>query len=523
MESDQGRFLDPRQVDVETPKSTKPNLEEGRVWQLVILISVSFYAPLQVWANSAERAEVTAFLILGLVMFLVAVAAKIVLALAGLNDLASTYAVAVLIVSTSNLGSLIGRPFGRWFLLMASLLLAVLAYRWRRFQLFRLTVAWGAIALVLYPIALAIFDAPREDTGGTLDGASVIQADLVTEARDTVLIVVDGYASGEVLLELYQHDNQDFFEDLARQGFDSNPDLVANYGRTRLSLAGILQMDYPLGESTLTSADLDELLEVIRGRNAMADWFKERGYRLVYVESGWFGTRCGDDVDVCIESPWPDESVYDLASRSLLRNMPGLEIGRPFSEGAQHAIAWLREDLEGYLTDDVHDFIFVHLLLPHPPLLTDENCEMKTRGGVPGFSIWQQGMDAGELREARDRYVAQVQCVNKVLTHTAKLLAQSNANALVFGDHGPDSQGQLYNLGAEWDADQRWERLTTMAIARVPGCDMSHLKSLVNIGRRFVSCVSNQTLDDLDVRVFEIAASDDGIRLVGVPEPEIAP
>ena len=498
-------------------------MEEGRPWQLVILASVSFYTPLQVWSNSAERAEVTGFLFLGSVIFMLAVAVRLLLTSVGLDALASTYAVAALVASVSNLGPLIGQPFGRWFLFAVALLLAALAYRLRKFQLFRLAVGWGSVALVLYPIALTILEAPSEDTAETLDPPPVIEAELVAEARDTVLIITDGYASAEVLADLYGYDNRGFFNEVAEFGFEANPNLTANYGRTRLSLAATLQLDYPVGEAALSSGDLDELLDVIGGDNAVAAWFGKRGYRHIYVESGWFGTRCREEVDVCVESPWPDESVYDLASRSLLRNLQGLETGRSFSEGAQHAISWLREDLGGYLTDDVQDFIFVHILLPHPPLLVDEACDTKEQGGFPGFSIGQQDMSAEQLHQARVRYVLQLQCVNDVLTDTATLLAEHDANGLFFGDHGPDSLGQLYHLGAEWSVEQRWERLTTMAVTRVPGCDMRKLGSLVNLGRRLISCISGQALPDLDTRVFETAASTDGQRLVAVPEPDIGP
>lgn len=211
------------------------------------------------------------------------------------------------------------------------------------------------------------------------------------------------------------------------------------------------------------------------------------------------------------------------ANRYLLRDAPGFETGRSFSRGAQHAVEWLQTDLDGFLSDDTPDYIYVHVLAPHPPLSLDPACEMNAGEGYKGFSIWHPGMSDAELHDARKWYVGQVQCVNSVLVEVAASVEASKSVALIFGDHGPDSLGQLCSAGSEWDPDQRQERLTTMASTRVPDCDMTGLGSVVNIGRRFVSCTSDGSYPDLETKTYETAPTDRGRRLIAVEAPMMSP
>lgn len=497
--------------------------EEGFVWQLIILAAGSFYAPLQTWVNSTERAEIYGFLAIGALIFAAAVLLRFCLVKAGLDSLGATYATAGFALAFFNLGDLIGQPPGRFGLILGCLVLGAIIYRLRRMRVFRLTMAWGAIALLAYPIALSFIGDPGETSTASMHEPGQLVAEMTSPPRDVLVLVVDGYASEDVLADLYGYSSAETFEVLADRGFDVTTNAVANYGRTRLSVASALQMDYPVAETrtVLNSADLTRLLEIIGGDSVVANWFEASGYQHVYVESGWFGTRCDDDVDVCVEAPWPGESLYDVAHRSLLRDAPGFETGRAFSKGARQTIDWLRGDLEDLLSNESHEFIYAHLLAPHPPLFLDSSCEMKAQAGYGGFTILQPNMSDAELTRARDWYVGQVQCVNAVLEDVASLADAHDAIVVIHGDHGPDSLGQLYVPGAEWDTRQREERLTTMVAARVPGCTMTDITSLVNVYRRLLSCVSSDELLGLETRTYETEWVDGGQGMVEVEPPRV--
>jgi hypothetical protein len=181
---------------------------------------------------------------------------------------------------------------------------------------------------------------------------------------------------------------------------------------------------------------------------------------------------------------------------------------------------WLDADLAGFLGDDQPDFIYVHLLLPHPPLFLDSDCDVRFEDGFKGFAIGRPEMTDGELDEAKSWYIRQVECVNSVLDQVARLVAETDSMALMFGDHGPDSLSQLFVHGVDWSEEQRFERLSAYFAARVPGCDMEGIGSLVNGGRRLVSCLSDAEYPDLPTQTFDVGF-DDGVEFVAeVPTPE---
>jgi len=184
-------------------------------------------------------------------------------------------------------------------------------------------------------------------------------------------------------------------------------------------------------------------------------------------------------------------------------------LGRSFTEGAMRSADWLVDDLSPYLEDGIPDLIFAHLLLPHPPLFVDRACVPDWRNGQPGFAIGRPEFDDTSRKGARDGYLEQVECANRIASRVAQMLPQQTA-AVFIGDHGPDGQGQLFTQGIDWDASQRRERFGTFFAARVPGCDMTGIESLVNVGRRVLSCLSETDFPDLPLHVFDLRRAPDG-------------
>lgn len=487
-------------------------------WDLLILIGASFFGPLMVWANSSEQAGPLGFFLLGLLLLAVAVSARGLIIQRGFDRHGVSYSLAVLIFGFSNAGVLLDRGIPRLILAFAVLAAAVITYRLRDMGVIRAAVLWGGLFVVAYPFLIwatqnASFGSEGEPAPNRLDAA------MIEGQRDIVLIVLDGYANSSVLRELYDYDNTLFEGQLMGEGFDVTSGSVSNYGLTRFSVASVVQLDYPVTAGPFAQSDFDDLLQIIGGDNTLASWLTDLGYTHTYVESGWFGTRCKTTVDRCVEGPWPNESFYDVTNRSLLKDLPGLETGRSFSRGSQRVLEWLQDDLEPLLRNDQPDFVHAHVLAPHPPLFLDSQCAMHAQDGVKGFHVGTPSMTDAELERARHWYISQIECVNSVLLEVAEVASQNDAIVLMFGDHGSDSQSQLFLLGTEWTEEQLWERHGVMAAARVPGCDMSHVESLVNLGRRMVSCISDQRLPDLPTKVFGSDRTPQGDRMVELPVP----
>lgn len=493
---------------------------DGRGWMVFLILASSAFSPLRTWANAAEPVNPLTIAFAFAVIAGIGLIIWMVLIRLGLEPLGASYATAVLLLALTNTGALVERyAQGHVLLTLGSILSAALVYRLRQLPPLRLLISWGAFVAIGLPLASLI---PWSSTGtsGDIDVNADLTIPAMVATPDIVVIVLDAYAGAGVLGDLYDYDNAPFLDRLEALGFETDEPTLANYARTAFSISSFLQLDYMGGETSITTSDLDPLWGVLGGENNLVSALEEHGYRHVYVESGWQGTTCAASVDVCVGARWPDETFHDVAFRSVLRGLPGYELGRPFTEGAIHALDWMERELPRYLGDDRPDVVFVHVLAPHPPLFLDGTCRPNWREGKPGYAIGGTDESDAELADTPALYIGQLECVNSVLLEVAASLPPDDV-AVMFGDHGPDSLGQLFTPGEQWSDAQRRERFSVFYAARVPGCDMSSIESVVNLGRRMMSCLGNTELSDLDTRVYDMHRGAGGSRITELEPPEL--
>lgn len=481
---------------------TDPPASDGILWQIFLILAASAFAPLQVFNANEEAPSLLTALAVTLAVTGIGLFLRWTLVRFGWEPLGATYAVVLFVGLSMNTGYLIREStVSRWVVLMGLVLVAAIGYRLRELKIFQILMTWGAFLLIAIPVVAKLGE------GGGLPPSIQIDEQVHSLQRsatpDVVVIVSDGYASAGVLEEFFGVDNFVFYGQLEESGFEVGEEVVANYPITALSVSSVLSLDYVVEEGAApTRADADLLYEVIGGNNRLADALREHGYRQTYVESGWLGTRCRSHVDDCVAGPWPDESIYDIALKSVLTGLPGFEVGQTFTRGALHSMTWLDTDLEGLLTNDRADYVYVHLLAPHPPYFLDPACENEPRAEMSGFRSGDPDSTPDELKSMRNGYWNQIQCVNSVLTRVAELAAATNAIVVMFGDHGSDTTGQLFVDGREWSDAQIRERFGAFFAGYGEGCDFSDLGSLVNVGRRVLSCLGDDSTPDLATRAF---------------------
>ena len=478
----------------------------GFLWQLFVLTSVSSFTAFDTWVSNPEGPSLITATAFAIGLTLVAVGTRWLLVRIGLEAEGATYAVAVFVLLFSRGGPLIDSiPLGRSGVVVLGLVLAAIVYRLRDLSVLRILITWGALVLFLSPIVSYV--SSIKEVSGELHIQSTYSDLSVEGDRDVLVVIADAYGSQAVLEEFYDFDNSEFVADLRDIGFAVPYGVVANYSHTLLSVSSLLQMQYAAEASTLSGRDLVRLFKILGGDSSFAEILRRSGYTTVYVESGWLGTQCAEVVDVCVKAPWPDETLYDIAYRTLLRDMPGFETGLSFMRGAQHSMEWLTNDLETYLTNDRPDFIYVHILAPHPPLFLDADCVSNPSAEMSGFTMTRLGgLSAQDIEKRRSAYIGQVRCVNTVLTQAADGVVENDAIALFAGDHGPDLGGQLFLSGHEWNDMQIRERLGILVAAYGRGCDFKGLKSLGETTPRIVACLGSDDVPDAELRTFLIKA-----------------
>ena len=163
------------------------------------------------------------------------------------------------------------------------------------------------------------------------------------------------------------------------------------------------------------------------------------------------------------------------------------------------------ESMSSRFEDGSPDYIFAHLLLPHSPLVVDENCDVATgeRVGSGGFA---PGSDSAEL--SLERLRNQLSCVDGLIERIARLSGPHTA-LIVTGDHGTATRGQLTRPPEEWDDTDVAERLGVFLTYKLPGdCDPPSSAVNTHVMRAIMACA----LDG-------VTPSDDEQFLLGADTP----
>jgi len=486
------------------------------LWQGFLVLSAAAFSPAMVLVNNTESpGPATAAVITGAIVGL-AWAIRALIVRLGARRRPTSYAVAVTVFVAMNGGELVGvTDLGRLVPVGLALVAGVALYRYANSRLIETGVTWGAFVLVLTPLVTWV---ANQDTSGQVVAAASIETPSFETRPDVVVVVADGYGSNRVLEEFYGFDNTSFVDLMSDLGFEVDDDMSSNYGRTALSVPSLMQLTYPLEEGVVGSSTRNSLYGALSGQNVLATMMRDNGYQTVYVESGWLGTRCSSDVNVCVPGPWPDESLQDIAHRSVLRGLPGLEEGRTFARGSLNTMRWLDETLPSYLKNGDPDYIYVHVLSPHPPLFLDASCRLEGRAELSGFAVGVPGMTKAGLEVRKDAYVDQIECVNRHLVEVGEAISRTGAVGLILADHGPDYLSQMSVDADTWSTDQMRERFGVLFAAHHPGCEYGDLRSLVNVGRRMISCLADIDLPTLPDRYFDLSRSSgepEVVELVG--------
>ena len=307
---------------------------------------------------------------------------------------------------------------------------------------------------------------------------------------DVVVVVLDGYGRADVLEEIYGFDNTPMLSYLDSVGFEVADRARSNYSMTVASLSSSLSMAYSVPEgSAATERGEAAMHTATSGQNSFMQSFSASGYEIVYVESGWAGSRCGEVVDVCVRA-----SLYDEMGGIILHRTPFYDpvsdfLGHPFTHNGVRVL----EQLPALVAAEAARprLIFAHSTVPHGPLLLREDCSVDAAADRAGANVGVPWMEPEQLTERRGYYVEQVRCVNSWMLALVEAL-DDDAIVLIVGDHGPDSLGQPALVPSGWTSDAAWERMSILTALRAPASclDMVYPEiTLINSFRLVMRCL----------------------------------
>lgn len=254
----------------------------------------------------------------------------------------------------------------------------------------------------------------------------------LTRYPDFYYIILDGYASNEVLKNIYGYDNGKFTDFLISNGFYIPSQARSNYALTYLSLASSLNMkyiNYLIDIIGITSREVP--IDMIRN-NQVLKTFESKGYKSIHFSSGWGATDRNQFSDLTIYCGKINQFATILLQTTLLKPLEDIYLpenvrGRILCTFSQ--LGTIRNDIDGPI------FVFAHVVSPHPPFVFGENGEEvkePTINKTVGLDSWQNKED----------YINQLIFINKKVEALVKNLTADKSNLpviIIQADHGSAS------------------------------------------------------------------------------------
>lgn len=263
---------------------------------------------------------------------------------------------------------------------------------------------------------------------------------------DIYYIVLDGYTRADILSDIYGVDNAPFLAGLVENGFYIAENSMSNYAQTVLSLASSLNMTYVdqmPRELDVSNRDVNWLVPLVK-QSAVRDFLEQRGYRTVAFASGYGRTEM-TDADEYIHPTTGAVGTFEsllIRTTALLiledcSSLLGLSFPYPGYEAHRELVHFSFEQLPQVASLPGPKFVFLHILIPHPPFVfgpDGEELPQRHKYGLRDASDFQ-----GSLQEYITGYRDQLHFLNQQLEQVLQeIFERSSSTPVVIlqGDHG---------------------------------------------------------------------------------------
>ncbi|HYE55818.1 MAG TPA: sulfatase-like hydrolase/transferase [Chitinophagaceae bacterium] len=296
-----------------------------------------------------------------------------------------------------------------------------------------------AIYILIDIFIIALSSSAKDEVDLSKHGLNVAAA--ANAAKPSVYyIVLDEYAGSVALKEYFNYDNTPFETFLEQEGFRVNRQSVSNYLLTVFSMASTLKMNYvpELGEPSVNNHFGYRKANAIIGDNPTVHFFGQLGYRI----NNYSYFRLPEAAPVFTSNYLPRETALITYKTMYARVAEHLER----VAATQLRIPYFREKTEKFyvrnneamidstLSASRHDtgasFTYVHLMMPHDPIVFDST-------GKAIVPLWKRGRVGMKEKEAA--YLQYLVYTNKRMqVFIAQLKQHTRGQAIIMltSDHG---------------------------------------------------------------------------------------
>lgn len=268
----------------------------------------------------------------------------------------------------------------------------------------------------------------------------------VTSYPNIYYIILDSYARGDVLRELYGYDNNDFLNYLKGKGFYVADKSISNYCQTVFSLPSSLNLQYLDDQVAKIGADNQDLRKMIAvfKHNRVFDFLKQYGYTTISFDTELELFRT-DSTDIFYKksrlSPFQMMLIESTPIRIIMEKISR----KTRNDYHRERILYIFDKIAELSRNKERIFVFAHFLVPHLPFVFGENGE-ETNINIMTFQV---GYIGKKIKSYRYYYTKQLIFVNKKARQMIdNILANSSQPPIIIiqADHGPASLLDLESL-----------------------------------------------------------------------------
>ncbi len=293
-----------------------------------------------------------------------------------------------------------------------------------------------------------------------------------TDAPDVYVLLLDGYARGDIMSARYGLDDSPFRDGLAQRGFDVATESHSNYLITNLSLSSFLNyrqlQDVPDIKPLIANPSAADGPAVYRAISspAILEDFRSIGYETITVSSG-FEQVAVRGADHFLDPGQINEFEIQLLRPSLIAPIATLIAPDVFSGQQRDRIESIFTTVEGLAAapSSRPRFVFAHVPSPHAPWVDRADGSPRIATNLEAY-YWDTPETTGLTRaEIVDAYSGQaVYLGRRTLASIDAVLAASARPPiiLVLSDHGSSLDVTVENAET---------RLRNLFAAYTPGRD----------------------------------------------------
>src|SRR6266498_1184243 len=347
--------------------------------------------------------------------------------------------------------------FQHRFLIPLWLGLAILMVWWvsrgaKDFSLATYILNLVSLFLLIFPLAeLTNYFVQRKISDASFErDTPALNLKIRSETPDIYYIILDGYGRADVLKK-YGYDNSDFLNSLRGSGFFVADCAQSNYAQTQMSLASSLNFNYisALSDRFVPGSKDRTGLNTLIQHSTVRKSLEKAGYKTIGFATGFPMTEL-TDADYFLSPPrsWKELSEFEsllvkTTLAGLAQDNNSLDMSNSNPELFRERTLFTLDKLDKLSSIKGPKFVFVHLVIPHPPFVFGPT-------GGPATPV-QAGMT--RTQQIADHYRDQtIYISSRIMEIVPKIIANSTTPPIIViqGDHGPTvpsgAQPRMKNL-----------------------------------------------------------------------------